>query len=90
MVALVFNIGYDQHLHNYGMVLCSARLNTAIMVSYLARVKTNVERHEMIRISGLVHSVDTEKPHLPIVFSFVVIRIAKVIKYSYQVKWFSK
>ena len=60
------------------------------MVSYLARVKTNVETHEMIRISGLVHSVDREKPHLPIVFSFVVIRIAKVIKYSYQVKWFAK
>ena len=40
------------------MVLCAARLSAAIMVSYLACVKTDVEVHEKIRNCGLFYSID--------------------------------
>ena len=40
------------------MVLCAARLNAAIMVRYLACVKTDVEVHEKIRHCGLFYSTD--------------------------------
>ena len=63
--------------HTYSMILCAARLSEArlsatIIVSYLACVKINVETHDMIQNSGLVSSMDREKPHRPITFSFVV------------------
>ena len=38
------------------MVLCAARLNATIMVSYLACVKTDVEVHEKIWHCGLFYS----------------------------------
>ena len=42
------------------MVLCAARVSYAIMVSYLAHVKTNVETHEMIQNCGLVYFINRE------------------------------
>ena len=44
----------------YGMVLCAARVSYAIMVSYLAHIKTNVETHEMIQNCGLVYFINRE------------------------------
>ena len=44
----------------YGVVLCAARLSHAIMVSYLARVKMNVETHKMIQNCGLVYFINRE------------------------------
>ena len=59
---------YDKLACMYGMVLCVAKLSSPL---WLAHVKTDVEAHEMIQSYGLVYSINREKPHQPITFSFV-------------------
>ena len=53
------------------MALSAARLNTVIMVSCLACVKTDVEAHETCQKCRLVYLINREKHHQPITFSFV-------------------
>ena len=46
--------------YTYSIALCAARLRTAINVSYLPCVKTDVKAREMIRNCGLVYFTDRE------------------------------
>ena len=73
MVALVFNsywLRKDHHIATYALEFCAARLNAAVMVNFLACVKTDVEALEVIRNFRLVCSIDREKPHQPITYNF--------------------
>ena len=68
MVTLVFNTGYKEirtYIWHYAMC-CQIKCH------HLACVKTDVEAHETIWNCGLVYSIDREKPHLLITFSFAV------------------
>ena len=56
----------------YGIALCAARLHNVIMFIYLAGIKS-MEAHETIKNRTQVRpSINGEKPHQPITFSFAV------------------
>ena len=54
----------------YNIALFAARLSVTIRVSYAAHVKTDMKAHEAIWNCGLVYSIDREKSHQLITFSF--------------------